>query len=90
MFIMVTSFPKEPLLSPISGMYAASNSFHGIIHRQTRAITHDPEIYPDPDVFDPNRYLGEQPQMDPFKFVFGFGRRGCPGKVPTSSLLLST
>lgn len=71
-------------------MYAASNSFHGIFHRQTRAITHDPEIYPDPDVFDPNRYLGEQPQMDPFKFVFGFGRRGCPGKVPTSSLLLST
>ncbi|KAF9461984.1 cytochrome P450 [Collybia nuda] len=43
------------------------------------AITHDPEIYPDPEVFDPNRHLGEQPQIDPLKFVFGFGRRGCPG-----------
>ncbi|KAL0070250.1 hypothetical protein AAF712_002742 [Marasmius tenuissimus] len=43
------------------------------------AITHDPDLYPNPDEFDPDRHLGEQPQMDPFKFVFGFGRRVCPG-----------
>lgn len=46
-----------------------------------RAITHDPELYPDPEVFDPSRHLGEQPQVDPFKFVFGFGRRVCPGEI---------
>ncbi|KAF8165778.1 cytochrome P450 [Crassisporium funariophilum] len=43
------------------------------------AITHDEDIYPDPFVFDPSRHLGEKPQPDPFKYVFGFGRRICPG-----------
>ncbi|KAF9461985.1 cytochrome P450 [Collybia nuda] len=43
------------------------------------AITHDPELYPSPDNFDPTRHLGEDAQTDPFKFVFGFGRRTCPG-----------
>lgn len=43
------------------------------------AITHDPDLYPDPDNFNPDRHLGNSPQMDPFKFVFGFGRRVCPG-----------
>ncbi|KAL0576956.1 hypothetical protein V5O48_005027 [Marasmius crinis-equi] len=43
------------------------------------AITHDPSLYPDPDKFDPDRHVGDNPQMDPFKFVFGFGRRVCPG-----------
>ncbi|KAJ2930399.1 hypothetical protein H1R20_g6704, partial [Candolleomyces eurysporus] len=43
------------------------------------AITHDEEIYPNPSVFEPERYLGENPQPDAFKYVFGFGRRSCPG-----------
>ncbi|KAF9266216.1 cytochrome P450 [Marasmius fiardii PR-910] len=43
------------------------------------AITHDPENYPNPEVFDPERHLGANPQQDPFDFVFGFGRRSCPG-----------
>ena len=45
----------------------------------TRAITHDEEIYPDPFTFNPNRHLGDAAQPDPYKFVFGFGRRACPG-----------
>ncbi|KAL0070241.1 hypothetical protein AAF712_002733 [Marasmius tenuissimus] len=43
------------------------------------AITHDADTYPNPEVFDPERHLGENPQQDPFDFVFGFGRRSCPG-----------
>ncbi|KAF9000229.1 cytochrome P450 [Cyathus striatus] len=43
------------------------------------ALTHDEETYPNPSVFDPERHLGDNPQMDPFKFAFGFGRRSCPG-----------
>ncbi|KAG7100011.1 hypothetical protein E1B28_001798 [Marasmius oreades] len=43
------------------------------------ALTHDPETYPNPEVFDPERHLGENPQQNPFDFVFGFGRRSCPG-----------
>ncbi|KAL0565568.1 hypothetical protein V5O48_016458, partial [Marasmius crinis-equi] len=42
-------------------------------------ITHDADMYPNPDVFDPDRHLGANPQQDPFNFVFGFGRRTCPG-----------
>jgi len=44
-----------------------------------RAMAHDAEVYPDPFQFDPSRYLGDKPQLDPFKFIFGFGRRICPG-----------
>ncbi|KAL0565567.1 hypothetical protein V5O48_016457 [Marasmius crinis-equi] len=43
------------------------------------AITHDADTYPNPDAFDPERHLGANPQQDPFDFVFGFGRRSCPG-----------
>jgi cytochrome P450 len=42
-------------------------------------MAHDAEVYPDPFHFDPSRHLGEKPQLDPFKFVFGFGKRLCPG-----------
>ncbi|KAI0016275.1 cytochrome P450 [Xylariomycetidae sp. FL0641] len=41
---------------------------------------HDPDIYPNPDVFDPSRHLGPDACRDPGDFVFGFGRRACPGK----------
>ncbi|GJE86535.1 cytochrome P450 [Phanerochaete sordida] len=43
---------------------------------------HDPEIYPNPAEFDPARHLakdGTEAAPDPRDFVFGFGRRVCPG-----------
>ncbi|RDB27681.1 hypothetical protein Hypma_003239 [Hypsizygus marmoreus] len=44
-------------------------------------IAHNPEIYPDPYKFDPGRfYKTDKPQLDPQTFVYGFGRRACPGK----------
>jgi cytochrome P450 len=43
------------------------------------AISRDKEMYPDPSEFRPERFLGPSPQMDPRKFIFGFGRRACPG-----------
>jgi cytochrome P450 len=45
-------------------------------------MTHDPGLYPDPMTFDPSRFLptpGKSTQQDPYKLVFGFGRRVCPG-----------
>jgi cytochrome P450 len=42
-------------------------------------MAHDEEVYPDPFSFDPSRHVGDKPQVDPFKFAFGFGRRVCPG-----------
>lgn len=51
---------------------------------QPRQFTHDPEVYKDPMAFKPERYLPEQgqgPEPDPRRYVFGFGRRVCPGRI---------
>ncbi|KAB5590262.1 Cytochrome P450 family protein [Ceratobasidium theobromae] len=43
------------------------------------SMLHDPERYPNPETFWPERYSGEKPSPDPATFAFGFGRRVCPG-----------
>lgn len=48
------------------------------------AMLRDPEVFPDPERFDPGRYLEKVDEetarrRDPRMFVFGFGRRRCPG-----------
>ncbi|EPS99953.1 hypothetical protein FOMPIDRAFT_1123536 [Fomitopsis schrenkii] len=44
----------------------------------------DPDLYPDPDIFRPERYYGlpsdEAKRLDPRNIVFGYGRRICPGR----------
>ncbi|KAI0776641.1 cytochrome P450 [Trametes elegans] len=46
-------------------------------------MLHDPEVYEDPFMFNPDRFLpkpdGRGPELDPRKIAFGFGRRICPG-----------
>ncbi|EJF63527.1 cytochrome P450 [Dichomitus squalens LYAD-421 SS1] len=48
------------------------------------AILHDPEMYPQPERFIPERFLKEgklDPDIrDPATVAFGFGRRICPGR----------
>ncbi|KAK7449185.1 hypothetical protein VKT23_013331 [Stygiomarasmius scandens] len=44
------------------------------------ALLHDPEVYPDPETFNPDRYNSKN-VPDPIDYaVFGFGRRSCSGK----------
>ncbi|KAJ5166990.1 Cytochrome P450 E-class group I [Penicillium canariense] len=49
------------------------------------AFTHDPNVYHDPMVFNPERFLATStsplPERDPHLLVFGFGRRACPGRT---------
>ncbi|TCD64635.1 hypothetical protein EIP91_003837 [Steccherinum ochraceum] len=43
-------------------------------------MSHDPEVYADPFLFNPDRFLGENPELNPKELFFGFGRRICPGQ----------
>ncbi|KAF9889863.1 hypothetical protein FE257_006953 [Aspergillus nanangensis] len=48
------------------------------------AFTHDPDVYPDPMQFKPERFIESDshiPEYDPYMLAFGFGRRTCPGRV---------
>ena len=48
-----------------------------------RAVLHDPELYPDPEAFKPERFLNEDGTFrdDPvLSLAFGAGRRVCPGR----------
>lgn len=56
----------------------------------TRAFTHDPNVYHDPMSFKPERFLesdGNIPELDPHTLSFGFGRRICPGRFLADSTI---
>jgi hypothetical protein len=42
-------------------------------------MSRDPRRYKDPHTFNPERFLGANPEPDVREYVFGFGRRICPG-----------
>ncbi|KAI0640925.1 cytochrome P450 [Trametes meyenii] len=44
-------------------------------------MTQDPDVYPEPEKFNPERYLDQGEKSDPRDVVFGFGRRICPGQA---------
>ncbi|KAF4981513.1 hypothetical protein FZEAL_2698 [Fusarium zealandicum] len=41
---------------------------------------HDPDVYANPDEFDPERFLRPRSEPDPAIEAFGYGRRICPGR----------
>ncbi|KAE8348889.1 cytochrome P450 [Aspergillus coremiiformis] len=54
------------------------------------AFMHDENTYPDPFAFKPERFLGydgREPEVNPYSFVFGFGRRVCPGQTLADATL---
>ncbi|KAK0240536.1 cytochrome P450 [Armillaria nabsnona] len=47
-------------------------------------MLHDPTVYNEPFKFNPDRFIRtetKEAELDPYKMVFGFGRRICPGRV---------
>jgi cytochrome P450 len=74
------------------------SNYLNVCLRCCRAILHDPEAYPDPEEFKPERFLEEDGSVrdDPtLSLVFGIGKRICPGRhfvddtifIVTSSVL---
>lgn len=63
---------------------------HSVIVPATWWLHHDPEVYRNPDVFEPERFLSPRDELDPMQTAFGHGRRACPGKfIAESSLFLA-
>jgi cytochrome P450 len=58
-----------------------------------RAILHDSSLYPEPDVFKPERFLnpdGTSREDPALVSAFGYGRRICPGRHFADATLFIT
>ncbi|PQE07819.1 O-methylsterigmatocystin oxidoreductase protein [Rutstroemia sp. NJR-2017a WRK4] len=53
-------------------------------------FTHDPTVYHSPMDFNPDRYLKAEPDPDPRNWIFGYGRRVCPGRYVADNALFLT
>ncbi|KAF2136512.1 uncharacterized protein K452DRAFT_322394 [Aplosporella prunicola CBS 121167] len=56
-------------------------------------FTHDPAVYPDPMEFRPERHLTtatHTAEPDPRNWIFGYGRRICPGRYVADNALFIT
>nr|BED43025.1 cytochrome P450 monooxygenase [Trametes versicolor] len=91
------------VIAPVGGAHrsAADDEFRGfhipsgaLVIPNLWAMSRDPTHYPDPERLDPERFLlnGQlNPDVrDPTTFVFGFGRRICPGRIFAESSLFIT
>ena len=57
-----------------------------------RRFMRDPEVYKNPLEFNPLRFLpedGSEPELSPYGFVFGYGRRICPGVHMADAVLFN-
>jgi Cytochrome P450 len=67
----------------IHGAMSVSHPRFGLTSTLSRAILHDPVMYPEPDSYKPERFLNSDGSLrdDPvLASSFGFGKRICPGR----------
>jgi cytochrome P450 len=72
------SCQRVPWFRPTSGdFWRYGERFRELIAPGARKITQDPQVYPNPTVFDPTRFLASETkkvQPNP-EYTFGWGRR---------------
>ncbi|TFK89697.1 cytochrome P450 [Polyporus arcularius HHB13444] len=73
-----------------NGFFIPANS---VILVNAWSILHDPEVFPEPDKFVPERYLTDgRPNAtvrDPATVIFGYGRRICQGRYFAEAALFT-
>ncbi|KAG1843662.1 cytochrome P450 [Suillus subluteus] len=71
---------------PVTPLGFAHHASADIVYVHFQAISRDPSVYPNPDKFDPERWLNSDGTIrDDLTFPsFGFGRRICPGQHITN------
>ncbi|EJD39014.1 cytochrome P450 [Auricularia subglabra TFB-10046 SS5] len=79
--------PTVPLAVP--HIVTEEDTYHGyripkgsIVIANVWSILHDPQKYPDPEMFRPERHLSHDVKVNPnpYTYAFGFGPRQCPGR----------
>jgi Cytochrome P450 len=83
-YTKVTSYLKG-LLSLATHGEDRLDGFIYVTYVFSRAMSHDENVYKDPENFIPERFLTEDGKVNPsvrnpMDAAFGFGRRMCPGK----------
>lgn len=78
-----TSSPRAPPSLPTPGEWADAPHPLPVADTVDRSINRDPEFFPEPDRFAPERYIERWGKPFPQKagnYAFGAGRRVCPGQ----------
>jgi cytochrome P450 len=89
----VTALVKEATrwwpIAPMGFPHTATETFHHEGMRIPKGayllpavwwFLHDPSVYPEPESFQPERFLPPRNEPDPDSETFGYGRRRCPGR----------
>lgn len=95
LFFLLETLRKYPVIVWLSRMALVDYTFSGTkitipkgqqVFIPVYAIQMDPEIYPNPQVFDPERFTGDNAKSrHPMFFLpFGDGPRNCIGKIKFS------
>lgn len=89
---MGTSFLKERPSYAIYDQILRFSAFRILLTLRYRGISQDEKRYPDVSHFMPERFLdvnGALTDDDPAGYVFGSGRRACPGRYTVDATLWS-